>query len=102
MWLYGDEVADDDDDGGDHDDGASAQHATRRVCVRVCVGFKGGGLLMTETSADSQERRVNGARESVPSPNDEAKDHEDQDDGPCHGHHSNDDDRVLLTGHNCS
>lgn len=50
------------------------------------------------TSADSQERRVNGARESVPSPNDEAKHHEDQDDGPGHRHHRDDDDRVLLAG----
>lgn len=50
------------------------------------------------TSADSQERRVNGARESVPSPDDEAEHHEDQDDGPRHGHHRDDDDRVLLAG----
>lgn len=50
------------------------------------------------TSADSQERRVNGARKSVPSPDDEAKHHEDQDDGPGHGHHGDDDDRVLLAG----
>lgn len=50
------------------------------------------------TSADSQERRVNGARESVPSPDDEAEHHEHQDDGPCHGHHRYDDDGVLLAG----
>lgn len=37
----------------------------------------------------------------LPSPNDEAKDHEHQDDGPCHGDHSDDDDGILLTGHGC-
>lgn len=78
------------------------------VCVTVCVCVC--GLQMWRpvndrielTSADSQERRVNGACESVPSPNDEAKHHEDKDDGPRHSHHSNDDDGVLFTGYNCS
>lgn len=37
----------------------------------------------------------------LPSSNDEAKDHEYQDDGPCNSNHSDDNDRILLTGDGC-
>lgn len=78
------------------------------LCMRASVGVAGHGRLgrwhrkSKLTSVDSQERRVNGARKSVPSPDDEAKHHEDQDDGPSHSHHCNYDDRVLLAGDNGS
>ena len=35
---------------------------------------------------------------AIPSPNDESKHHEDQNDGSCYSNHSYDNNRILFTG----